>query len=258
MQKWIIFTLMASILLFVGGGIATEDPSERSVTVMSYNIHHGANWRGEYDLDGTKNAIGLTGADIVAVQEVDQSWGMRSQYMRQLDWLAENLEMYAAFGGALKSKTGEYGVGILSKYPIISSETFTLPGKLERRVLLVTEIDVKGKRLYVFTTHLGLAIEDRVLQIQEIARIAQKYQGEQMILMGDFNVASDAPEVAPLFEQYYEEKTNLSTGLHETLIGGKKKIDYIFTSPMIIVQKLATLVWATSDHYPLVARLNLQ
>ena len=47
---------------------------------MTYNIHHGANVRGRLDLEATAETIRRAEADVVALQEVDRRWGLRSMF----------------------------------------------------------------------------------------------------------------------------------------------------------------------------------
>lgn len=258
MDKWIATLVLAGMLVIVGSINRPELAEDLDgVSVMSYNMHHGVDHNGIYGLDNVAEVINRAGAEIVALQEIDVLWGSRSYMTDQLLWLESHVKMNSAFGPALKNSTGFYGVGILSKYPIISSQYYLLPGKLEQRVLLVAGIDIKGKMVYVFNTHLGLSEEDRVLQAAKILEIAQLYENEHKILLGDFNTTSDAFELAPLKRYFIEERSDLSTGLSETLIGGKRKIDAIFVSPSILIEKLVTLVYGGSDHFPLWARIRI-
>lgn len=257
MHKIAPLLILLSALILTGCTLQVTDLSVQTMPVLSYNIRHGVNLKNQFDPDGIAQTIRQSGAAIVCLQEVDMSWSWRSQYMRELDWLAEKLHMYSAFGPALTNFAGEYGVGILSKYPIISSEYYPLPGRLEPRVLLVAKIQIHDQILYVFNTHLGLSGRDRVNQIPEILRIAEKYAGQNILLMGDFNTESDAPELAALFQYFTEHNQNLSTGTKGTLIGEAKAIDHIYVSPTLVVDELSTLLSPSSDHYPLYAKVQI-
>lgn len=258
MEKWIAALILAGVLLMAG--MASPEPvkNQGELSILSYNIHHGVDYNQVYDLSNIAKVIETTGAGIVALQEVDVNWGARSYMTDQVAWLANRLTMKSAFAPALQNQTGFYGVGILSKYPIVHSEYHLLPGKLERRVLLVAQIDVEGTMIYVFNTHLGLSAEDRALQVEKILEVVKQYEYEHKILLGDFNTLSDAPELAPLKQYFCEEEKGVGLGSNETLIGRKQRIDSIFVSPSVVIQKLVTLVYSASDHFPLYARVLLR
>jgi endonuclease/exonuclease/phosphatase family metal-dependent hydrolase len=52
-------------------------PAETTVTVMSFNIHHGQGTDGVLDLERIARVIRASGADIVGLQEVDRHFGGR-------------------------------------------------------------------------------------------------------------------------------------------------------------------------------------
>lgn len=257
MDKWITAMMLMGLFVVAGAFLPSSAKDPNVLSLLSYNIHHGVDFKNNYNLTATADTIQLTGADIIALQEVDIRWGLRSHMLDQISWLASRLMMESAFAPALTNKSGFYGVGILSKYPIIYNRYYLLPGKLEQRVLQVAGIQVNGQTIYLFNTHLGLSQGDRTVQVAKILEIAQMYESEHKILLGDFNTVSDAPELTPLAEYFHAEINNLSTGLHETLVGGKRKIDTIFISPSLIMEKIATLVFGASDHFPLWAQIRV-
>lgn len=257
MHKFAPYVLLLSVFILTGCTLQNAGLSVDTLSILSYNIRHGVSLNDQFNPEGIVETITHSGADIISLQEVDQRWSWRSQYLNELDWLAQKLHMYSAFGPAMVSQNGQYGVGILSKYPIIRAEYYPLPGRLEPRVLLVAQIKIHDQTLYVFDTHLGLSVGDRIHQVPEILRIAEKYAGQNILLMGDFNTDSDAPELSGLFKYFTEHTANLSTGTSGTLIGHAKVIDHIYTSRSIAVQELATLLSPFSDHYPLYAKIQI-
>src|SRR5689334_7597558 len=107
------------------GGCASAPRAQAaavSLRVMSYNIRSGNG-----DLSATAAAIRAVAPDIVALQEVDVHWASRSGFADQATELAERLGMSERFARiyhlAPLSDTmppREFGVAILSRYPIIN------------------------------------------------------------------------------------------------------------------------------------------
>jgi endonuclease/exonuclease/phosphatase family metal-dependent hydrolase len=64
--------LILTALLCGGGPLLL---SAQSLKVLTYNIHHGENVKGEIDLQSIANVILATNPDLVALQEVDSATG---------------------------------------------------------------------------------------------------------------------------------------------------------------------------------------
>ncbi|MDO4558388.1 MAG: endonuclease/exonuclease/phosphatase family protein, partial [Planctomycetia bacterium] len=106
--------------------------------------------------------------------------------------LAEKTGMTATFGPAIDFQGGKYGVGILSKQKPLRSRTVPLPGREERRVLLIAEFP----EFVCFCTHFSLTPEDRLRSAEIIATELEKYERMPVFLAGDFNAEpGDAPIV---------------------------------------------------------------
>jgi hypothetical protein len=88
-------TMMGAVALIVPTlsvpAVAAGSPQapDRSVTVASYNIHHGVGEDDQLDLDRIAEQIRTSGADIIGLQEVDRHWSSRSDFVDQeIIWLA--------------------------------------------------------------------------------------------------------------------------------------------------------------------------
>ncbi len=82
-------------------GPSTQGPPKRQLTVLSYNLHHGVGVDGALDLDRVAAVIRDSGADVVALQEVDRHWSARSEFVDQAAVLADKLGMHHAYGANL-------------------------------------------------------------------------------------------------------------------------------------------------------------
>ena len=179
--------------------IPTEEPTEEPSTpaaplqliIGSYNIANGSKVNHQME----KLAKDITDAklDIVGLQEVDQ-FCTRSGNMDTMKTMSELTGMpYYAFFKAINLSgngpdgKGEYGIGVLSKYPILETERVELNsyGK-EQRALGRTVIDVNGTKINFFVTHVSYEETSiRAKQLIQINAIMQKY--DNYLLVGDFN-----------------------------------------------------------------------
>ena len=169
----------------------TSTPTPARLRIGTYNIANGReiNWDFKLIAEDIKN----NNLDIVGLQEVDRFCN-RS---KKIDTVARLKEYtgweYCAYFKCIDHDGGEYGTAILSKYPIIETNEIELnDGKtVERRLLTCAKIDVNGKIINFFNTHLTIASAD--VRKKEFQTVASKVVNvENSILTGDFNVSSYA------------------------------------------------------------------
>ena len=124
--------------------------------VMTYNIHHGAGPDDRMDLEKIAAVIRREDPDVVLLQEVDRGVERsgRRDLLRELATLT-GLE-HTAFGKNIDHQGGDYGNGLLSRYPIRREVNSWLeraaPG--ERRGVLQAIVEVRGREIAVLGTHL--------------------------------------------------------------------------------------------------------
>lgn len=226
-----------------------------AIKVMTYNIHRGVNKKNRLDLDGIAEAIKGAGADIIALQEVER-FSVRTRFQDQIRYLAEKLSMNYAFGKSISILNGQYGNAILSKYPIEEYETKKLPSEGETRTLLRARLNIGGKRLSFYNTHLGLEQSERDIQLEEIMGIIDVEK--DFILAGDFNTSVD--KLAMITEAYNDCAKHGGNGGRATYEneGLSERIDYIFTSRGFMVKEYDVPVSQASDHYPVVSVLEFK
>src|SRR5579883_3350635 len=104
-------------------------PGPPPLRVMTYNIQHGAGLDGVLNVDRTAAAIAAVHPDVVGLEEVDDHWSSRSADLDETSLLADKLHMCAFFAQIYDlppQTTGapdrEYGLAILSRYPILDSQ----------------------------------------------------------------------------------------------------------------------------------------
>ena len=181
-------------------------PAETTVTVTSFNIHHGEGTDGVLDLARIARVIRAGGADIAGLQEVDRNFAKRSGWTDQAAELAELLGCHVAYGANIDldppepgKPRAQFGNAVLSRYPIARSENahlFRSPGE-EQRGLLHAEVDMPGVLLHVYVTHLAaFSATDRVRQAEQVVQLVN--ENDPAVLLGDFNARPQTPEIDTL------------------------------------------------------------
>ncbi|WP_434994706.1 endonuclease/exonuclease/phosphatase family protein [Arthrobacter sp. Ld5] len=284
----------ASIAALIAGGAvlgagpalaAPEKSAQKTtdVTVMSFNIHYGADGDNVFDIERTASVIEDSSAEIIGLQEVDNHWGARSDFLDEAEWLAERLDMHVVYGANLDEPplpgdvdNRQYGTAILSEYPIISSENHLLTNieyeerPTEQRGLLEAVVNVRGNHIAFYSTHLDFQREEqRALQVQEIIDITDASK-RPAVIVGDLNATPDAPELQPLFSVFTD--TFAALGQNEDYTFGPDleglpgsgsvenpslRIDYILTARGATATSAKVIHTTASDHLPIVAELSI-
>ncbi len=248
------------MLLLWAGVFSTA--SAQTISVMSYNIHHGADKNEVNTLDLMGKYIKESGADLIGLQEVDSVCN-RSGKVDQMKRLAEITGMHYAFVRHFAYDGGAYGLGILSRYPIANvkdNRITILPKNPEKPSLahLTAEILLPGERPVRFSTvHFSLNTESRLLQADEVL---SAMEGDlPAIITGDLNANPGTGEILKLETKF------TGTGKNDvfTFPAGQpvKKIDYILVSKPALKKVMKSSVPEEihlSDHLPIISRIRLK
>ncbi len=235
--------------------IPVRQYSAVELRVLTYNIHIGIDMDNKLNLEKTAKVIKDLNPDIVALQEVDR-FTDRTNRIDQPEVLSELTGMYVVFGKTVDRSGGDYGIAILSRFPIESSEYTELPNtepaKLEDRGALKVKLHLNEENRFSFIcTHFCHESEARrILQARKINELFVSDDDEIIILGGDFNAAPSASSIATLKEKWFD-----STSKEFTFPSPKPtvKIDYIFYRGNDALQVKETQVvpdLVTSDHRP--------
>jgi endonuclease/exonuclease/phosphatase family metal-dependent hydrolase len=259
--------VMCIMLAACAGGSAGEPGALR---VLSYNIHAGKDAQQQPNIARVAAIIDSLDADIVMLQEVDR----RTARAGGADHLAE-LErltgMHAAFGKSLDYQGGDYGIAVLSRWPIDSAETVSLKvdppqeragGSHEPRVGLHAIVRAPFGRLHVLNTHIdagGPATYRRQEVIGLLARIRNSVPaGEALIFGGDLNARPTTDEIAAVSLALTDAFATCGTGPAETFPAAApdRRIDYVFFRRARCIQARVPVTEA-SDHRPLFVTLEI-
>ncbi|GAA1607928.1 hypothetical protein GCM10009789_72950 [Kribbella sancticallisti] len=265
--------------LYAFGHGLTFSVKETRLTVASYNIHTGAGTDNVFDLDRTAQAIKALDADVVGLQEVDVHWAARSEWRDTLAELASKLGLHAGFAPIYDldplvagQPRRQYGVAVLSRFPLVRTENHPItrlstqdpnPVPAPAPGFLEAELDVRGRRVHVYVTHLDYRADPsvRAAQVDDTVKIlARDRRKDLQILVGDFNAEPEAPELAKLWRRLDDswQVAAATTGGPSTYPAADpvKRIDYVTVGAGFRVQHAAVPPEnAASDHRPVVADL---
>jgi endonuclease/exonuclease/phosphatase family metal-dependent hydrolase len=208
----------------------------------------------------------------VLLQEVDRNT-RRSGPADQPATLARLTGYSVAFGRTIGFQGGDYGVALLSRWPIQRDTLVPLavtapPGRAvgdrEQRGVLLAVIDAPGGPLAVLNTHLDASGEDlwRVQEIATVLRVARTAQsGMPLLIGGDFNAR---PESA-----VHEALRGAGCGAAwegggvgdaSTLPAAApvRRIDYLYFTGETRCLSARVLPGEASDHRALLVRLRLR
>ena len=193
--------------------------------LATFNILHGRSLAdGQVDLDRFSSAIAALDADILALQEVDRDQprshgadltafaaaAMDASDHRFVATLAGTPDLWTAATGELQPNTASYGIALLSRYPVASWHTHTLPPlrgqvpvlfpgggrpvmiKDEPRAALAAVIDSPEGRLTVVATHLTFVPGWNAMQLRRLVRVVRRLP-HPVVIMGDLNIAGARP-----------------------------------------------------------------
>ena len=229
--------------------------------VVSYNIKHGRGNDNIVALERTAGVLRALTPDVVGLQEVDDL-ATRSGGVPQAERLGQSLGMHHAFGRFMDFQGGAYGMVILSRHPILRTESVRLPDGNEPRIALAVEVELPGqRRLTIVNVHFDWVGDDgfRFAQATALTRYLDALK-TPYVLLGDFN-DEPASRTLALFKSRAVEARK-PDGDHFTFSSTEptKEIDFIFTAPAaawrahevrVISEPLA------SDHRPVLAVLEL-
>lgn len=229
--------------------------------VMSYNIHVGIGMDKKLDLARIAEVIKRSRADIVGLQEVDRGVE-RTGRVDEIKELARLTGMDYAFAHNLDYQGGQYGVAVLSRFPILAIDhrRFANRRERERRGFIRVEVEVEGRRLNFVTTHLDYQFLDgRIFETEQLLKALEEVRGP-LIVAGDFNEEPPGGAYEMMLKAGYADGWTQKTtdGLTYPADKPTKRIDYVFHRGLGGDVHATASVPDTlaSDHRPLVVTLR--
>jgi endonuclease/exonuclease/phosphatase family metal-dependent hydrolase len=254
------------IVLCLIGGCSAMAPQGGSLRVLSYNIHAGKDAQQVDNLERVAAIIDSTDADIVLLQEVDRRT-QRSAGADHFSELRRLTGMQGVFGKSLDYQGGEYGIAVLSRWPLDSVQALPLRveppqarsgGAYEPRIALHVRVRAPGRVLEVINTHLdatGTGTYRKQELIGVLAYMKQRIAPDAPLLLGgDLNARPTTDDINAVAFALTDAFGSCGTGNGESFPAHApdRRIDYIFLrharcSTARVIETQA------SDHRPLLA-----
>jgi len=229
----------------------------------------------DYNISRTGLTIAAARPFLVGLQEVDNLTS-RHPGDDQMAILSRITGMNFAFGKMRDFEGGGYGIGILSRFPILEAREFHYysPGQPPRTPaecaiykendycggLLAVRLQIPGfpKRFWFATTHFGLG--------EQLSHLAPEFMayldsiGDPFIVTGDFNSVPTSLAVRTITQRYADmwPRCGPKGSAGFTFDAGKpfERIDYHFWgngTTLTCANAARVLDTQTSDHRPVVA-----
>ncbi len=239
--------------------------------VMTYNLHSCKGLDRRVRPDRVARLIARYHPDVVALQEVRVARGPAvAPADDQPRAIAGALGMTSLFFATLRLEKQDYGIAVLSRYPLRLIRADVLPqasANGERRGAIWAEANVHGARVELLDTHLGLSRADREAQARALlgpAWLGDARLRERVIFCGDFN--------SPPSDAAY---SLLSGALADAAVAARgasprtwpsplpvRRIDHVLVSRDLRVAGAkaprSALAAVASDHLPLIVDLVLE
>lgn len=260
--------LLLLTAVFLSGGLYAGGEKGAKIKVLSYNIHHcnppSKAKEGLIDIPAVAKVIKESKADLVALQEVDVNTERSGKGVHEARELARLTGMHFFFVKTIDHQGGDYGIAVLSRFPILDSVSYKLPMKEgaggEPRGLAVITVKLKGgKKMLFASTHFDLKAANKPLQAEEINRIFRD-QSLPVVLAGDFNSVPESDAIV-LLDTEFRRSCKENCGFTIPEINPTRTIDYIMFRKPEQVEVLSHRVISepyASDHLPVMAELMVK
>lgn len=236
------------------------------LSVLTYNIHGGIGLDGVLDLERVAAVIADSGAELVALQEVDRHRRAQSAFVDQAGHLADRLRMHLAYAACLDEEPAhpggpraQYGTALLSTRPFGDESTTLLPcfPGSEQRGLLEASIEVGSTTLRVLGTHLQWDSEDeRYVQAQAITAVLDD---RPTLLLGDLNTTPGSATYEHFAVSLDDSWSRVGQGAGYTFDAEQppRRIDYVWVGGGVRALSARVLHSPASDHAALLVDVQV-
>lgn len=239
--------------------------------LMTYNTHGCSGVDGRVSPRRIGRIVREQMPDIVALQELDLG-RRRSRAEDQAAIIAREVGMNVVFCPTVTRGEEHYGHALLSRWPVEIVKRARLPDDPngwwdEPRSAIWARVQTAGQTVNVVTTHLGLGVRERELQMRALLGpewLGPVLEAEPVILCGDFNLL---PGSVPyrLATAKLRDVQLLRAGCRPvntfSSIQPLFRIDHVFLSDHFACDAVTAirndLTRVASDHLPLTADLRV-
>jgi endonuclease/exonuclease/phosphatase family metal-dependent hydrolase len=265
-------SVVGAVLALLVGGCARPLPisTPRELRVLVYNIHAGKDAGGIDNLARVVDLVRTTGADVVLLQEVDRGT-RRSGQVDQPAVLARQTGFAVAFGKTLDYDGGEYGIAMLSRWPIAEQGVTRLPveppqrrsgGSYEPRGAQRVIVRGSDVEIALVNTHLDASREDhyRRQEARTVVGIVADL-GSPVLVGGDFNSTPESEVQADIRSAGLRDawlECGRGDGFTYPADRPTKRIDYLYLTGRTACTRAEVLATMASDHRPLLVTVRLR
>jgi len=244
--------------------VESTEAKQKTLRVMSYNIHYGLGMDGKRDLARIAQVVRDHAPDLVGLQEISN------------DAMAQELGrltgMSVVFGPS-KGKATEYGDAVLSRLPFEWVANHAIPSASSSRYqAMAVDVDAstifgKGRKVRLINTHFDWlkTIGSKEARLASVSLIEKAFCADAdlpMILTGDLNALPGSEPLRRLaavgWTQGVQEPGLLTIG--PSLAPPDRQIDYVLVRPKTAWRIHRAYVAdepVASDHRPVVMTLEL-
>jgi len=167
-------------------------PAAESISVATYNIHYGFDEDWNFTLDKQVEAIRESGADVVALQEVDAG-RITSYSVDDALYLAHRLGMQVAYLPTIEHLTG---IAVLYRDPQAPVTSRLLTSNLEQTGIIGIDLPLGDGQVGVYSVWIGLEPDEAARQVKE----ALEFIGDRSVVAfaGDFNLEHGDPPISQI------------------------------------------------------------
>lgn len=249
------FYLTVLILLICNACISQKP--KHSLRVCSYNIRHGEGMDGKIDIKRIADLLRKSGAELIALQEVDKNCA-RSRNRDIAQELANLLGMHYHFEKFMNYDGGEYGMAILSKFPILESIRHDLPKGSEPRCAIEVHLMTPYTSQIISFVNIHNEWNRNKIRLAQTQILNDKLKSNRAtILAGDFNGDQADPALIHLKANHWSilQKSPNKTWPSDQ---PETEIDFIMTRhlPSHTVDHYVIEESIISDHRPIFAEFE--
>ncbi|MEX2381731.1 MAG: endonuclease/exonuclease/phosphatase family protein, partial [Opitutales bacterium] len=245
--------------------------SKDSLRILTYNIHSCIGMDGRISPERIARVIAQHQPDIVALQEVDVG-RRRTHRIDQAHVIAECMKMNYHFHPAFEIEEEQYGLALLSHYPMTHIKAGRLPGlshrpRREPRGALLVEIAYHDRGIRLLNTHLGLSSKERRAQVTALMSEQWLHELEDdvpLIICGDMNAGPSSFPHLCLSRRFFDVQALLESHTPMNTFFARNpmlRLDHVFVSSHFQVLSVdvarTDLTRVASDHLPLLTEVKL-
>ena len=186
-------------------------------------------------------------ADVIALQEVDVRVH-RTDFVDEPAVLAAALGYHYVFAASIKWDEGDYGLAVLSRWPLTEFHRYRLDARSasEPRIVLEATVCAAGQPLRIYNHHADGRAISRDAGFVALRDIVKDDVGRGVLVLGDFNEHADGTGVRGLIDAGLVDLG--AAGNIDTANEGR--IDYLLADGPLARRASAVRVWRTdkSDH----------